>query len=103
MPATFFIVRAVVPAPERQKFDRWYATEHLPWAAKAFRCERAWRGWSTTEEGVHYATYRFADRASCDRAMASDDLKALIADFDKNFPAVTRTRDVVALAQEQGA
>jgi hypothetical protein len=99
MPPTFFIVRAVVPAAQREAFDRWYASDHLPWAVRAFRCEKAWRAWSALEEGVHYAVYRFADKAACDRALASDDLKALIADFDKNFPTVARTRDVVTLAE----
>ena len=30
----------------------------------------AWRGWSTVEEGVHYAVYRFADKAACDALVA---------------------------------
>jgi hypothetical protein len=38
---TFFLVRAVVPAAQREKFDRWYATDHLPSAIAAFRCEKA--------------------------------------------------------------
>ena len=37
MPPTFFLVRAVVVAPLREKFDAWYATDHLPWAVKAFK------------------------------------------------------------------
>jgi hypothetical protein len=32
MPTTFFLVRAVVAAQLREKFDHWYATDHLPWA-----------------------------------------------------------------------
>ena len=60
MPATFFLVRAVVAAPYRERFDHWYSTDHLPWAIKVFQCEKAWRFWSEVEEGVHYAVYRFA-------------------------------------------
>jgi hypothetical protein len=41
MPATFFIVRAVVPAAQRDKFDRWYATDHLYRTVKAFECNEA--------------------------------------------------------------
>ena len=74
MPATFFLVRAVVSAPLREKFDHWYSTDHLPWAIKAFKCDKAWRFWSTVEEGVHYAVYRFADKAA--------QSKSAIADFD---------------------
>src|SRR4030081_3236445 len=32
-----FVVRAEVPdKADRSKFDDWYATDHLPWAIKAF-------------------------------------------------------------------
>jgi hypothetical protein len=102
MPATVFSVRAVVAPHLRDNFDHWYATDHLPWAWRAFKCETAWRGWSTVEEGVHYAVYQFADKASCDRALGSDDFKAMIADFNKSWPeGVTRTRDVVTVVEER--
>ena len=103
MPATFFIVRAVVAAPLREKFDRWYSADHMPWAIKAFKCDKAWRLWSELEPGVHYAVYRFADKAACDAALAGDEFKALVADFSGAWPeGVARTRDVVTLAEEQG-
>ena len=103
MPKCFFLVRAVVSAP-REKFDHWYSTDHLPWAIKAFKCEKAWRFWSEVEPGVHYAVYRFADKGSCDAALGGDEFKALVADFNRAFPeGVTRTRDVVTLAEERAA
>ena len=55
-----------------EKFDHRYATDHLPWAVKAFKCEKAWRAWSEVEEGVHYAVYRFVDKAACDAALGGD-------------------------------
>ena len=70
MRPAFFLVRAAVAPDLRDKFDHWYSTDHLPWAMRAFKCEKAWRFWSTVEEGVHYAVYRFADKASCDAALA---------------------------------
>lgn len=101
MPATFFLVRAVVAPHLRDKFDHWYSTDHLPWACRVFKCEKAWRFWSTAEEGVHYAVYRFADKAALDTAMKSEGLKELIADFDKTWPTgVTRTRDIVEMVEE---
>ena len=104
MPTTFFLVRAVVAPHLREKFDHWYSTDHLPWAIKVFKCDKAWRLWSEVEEGVHYAVYSFADRAACDAAMKSEGLKELIADFDKSWPeGVTRTRDIVTLAEERGS
>ena len=104
MPTTFFLVRAVVAPDLRDKFDHWYATDHLPWAIRAFKCDKAWRFWSALEPGVHYAVYRFADKASCDAALGSAEFKALVADFDRAFPqGVSRTRDVLTLAEERGA
>lgn len=98
MPTTFFLVRAVVAPHLRDKFDRWYATDHLPRALKDFKAEKCWRFWSEVDEGVHYAVYQFADKAACDAALASGEFKELVADFDRHFPAgVTRSRDVVSL------
>jgi hypothetical protein len=98
-----FIVRAVVAADQRDRFDRWYATDHLPRALVDFKAEKAWRGWSTVEQGVHYAFYEFADLPRLDAALKSDAFKALVADFDRNFPqGVTRTRDILPVAEELG-
>jgi hypothetical protein len=55
MSTTHFIVRAVVAANLRDKFDQWYATDHLPWAWRVFKCDKAC-AWSTVEQGVHYAS-----------------------------------------------
>ena len=103
MPATHFIVRAVVAPHLHDQFDYWYSTEHLPWACRIFQCETAWRGWSQVEEGVHYAVYRFADKAACDRALGSAEFKELVADFNRSWPeGVARTRDVVTVAEQRG-
>lgn len=104
MPKAFFLVRAVVVAPLREKFDHWYSTDHLPWAIKIFKCDKAWRFWSETEPGVHYAVYQFADKAHLDAALAQDEFKQLIADFSRTWPeGVTRAREIVTLAEERGA
>lgn len=104
MPKALFIVRAVVEAPLREKFDRWYSTDHMPQAFAAFQAEKCWRFWSAREEGVHYAVYRFADLARADAALKTDTFKALVADFDRAFPTgVTRTRDVLRMVEEVGA
>jgi hypothetical protein len=104
MPKAYFMVRAVVAAPLRQKLDHWYSTDHLPWALKDFKAEKAWRFWSTLEAGVHYAVYQFADQAKLDAATKDEVLKPLIADFDKNWPTgVNRSRDKLSLAEERSA
>ena len=102
MPAAIFMVRAVVDPALREKFDRWYAEDHLPWAIRVFKCERAWRCWSSLERNVHYAFYRFTDELSMDAALAGQDLKDLIADFDRAWPSgVTRSRDKLVLVDER--
>jgi len=41
MPKAYFMVRAVVGEPLRQKFDQWYSSHHLPMALKDFKAEKA--------------------------------------------------------------
>ena len=104
MSRAYFIVRAVVAAPLRERFDHWYATDHMPSAHAAFNSEKCWRLWSAREPGVHYAVYRFADLAAADAALNAESFKALVADFDRAWPSgVTRTRDVLSEVEEQGA
>ena len=101
MPAAFFVVRATVSDPSRRKaFDAWYQNEHLPDAAKSFGVKKAWRFWSLSDPAIHQATYQFTDEASLDRAMQGEDLKRLVADFNRDWPGVTRTRETFVLAEE---
>jgi hypothetical protein len=100
----YFVVRAVVEAPLRQKFDAWYSAHHLPMALNEFKAEKCWRFWSAAEAGVHYAVYQFADMARLDAALGGDGFKMLVADFDQAWPSgVTRTRDRLELVEERGA
>lgn len=104
MPAALFIVRATVTdAARRAAFDKWYETEHLPDAIKSFGVKKAWRYWSATEPALHLAIYQFADQASAERATTGAEMKRLIADFNRDWPDVTRTRETLVLAQEFGA
>ena len=104
MTAALFIVRATVAdVGRRAAFDTWYETEHLPDAIKSFGVNKAWRYWSATEPAVHVAVYRFADQASAEQATTGAEMKRLIADFNRDWPDVTRTRETLVLAQEIGA
>jgi hypothetical protein len=104
MPVAYFVVRATVSDPAKRKaFDAWYSREHLPDAAKSFGATKAWRCWSLTDPAVHEATYQFADEVSLDRAIDGADLKRLVADFNRDWPDVTRTRETFVLAEEFGA
>jgi hypothetical protein len=101
---SYFIVRASVTDPaQRAAFDRWYAQEHLPDAAKSFGAQKAWRFWSETDPAVHQATYQFADRAALDHGTRPEVMKRLVVDFEAAWPVVPRTREIMTLAQEWGA
>jgi hypothetical protein len=101
MSAAYFVVRATVSDPaKRPAFDAWYSRVHLPDAVKSFGAEKAWRFWSLSDPSLHQATYQFADKAALDRAMDGEDLKRLVADFNRDWPDVTRTREMLVLAEE---
>jgi hypothetical protein len=101
MPHTYFIVRATVTDPaKRAAFDAWYRDEHLPDAVKSFGAQKAWRYWSETDPAVHIAQYQFADRAALDRGTGPETMKRLVADFDKAWPTIARTREITTLAEE---
>jgi hypothetical protein len=101
MSPAYFVVRATVTDPaKRAAFDAWYSREHMPDAVKSFGAQRAWRHWSLTDPSLHQATYQFAEKAALDRAMNGEDLKRLVADFNRDWPDVTRTREALVLAEE---
>jgi len=103
MPAAYFVVRATVTDPsKRAAFDTWYSREHVPDVVRSFGVDAAWRYWSLTDPSVHQAMYRFADQASLERAVGSEDMKRLVADFNRDWPDVTRTRELLVLAEEYG-
>jgi hypothetical protein len=103
MPAAFLVVRASVPdASKRAAFDKWYESEHLPDAVKSFGVKKAWRCWSLSDPALHLATYEFDDEASLDRAMKGEELKRLVADFNRDWPDIKRTREIYVLAQAFG-
>ncbi|MBR0961604.1 hypothetical protein [Bradyrhizobium japonicum] len=101
MPAAFFVVRAIVADPsKRAAFDRWYETEHLPDAVKAFGVSKAWRFWSLDDPSLHQAMYQFDDEAKLNAMLNGDALQKLVADFNRDWPDVKRTREMLVLAQE---
>ena len=104
MPLAYFVVRATVAdAAKRGAFDEWYRKEHLPDAAKAFGVKKARRFWSLSDPSLHVAMYEFSDQAALDRAMGGGALKTLVAEFDRCWPDVTRTRELLMLAEEFAA
>jgi hypothetical protein len=103
-PQQIFVVRAAVPdASQREACDRWYEREHLPDAVESLGATKAWRFWSLSDPSLHQATYQFDDEAFLDRAMKGEDLKRLVADFNRDWPEIKRTRETFVLAQEFAA
>jgi hypothetical protein len=104
MPRHTFVVRSVVAdESKRAAFDAWYSREHLPDAIKSFGVKTAWRYWSKTDPSVHSAMYQFDDLASLEAAVGGTEMKRLIADFDRDWPDVKRSREILALAEEYPA
>jgi hypothetical protein len=104
MAEAYLVVRAEVPQQaDRAPFDHWYATDHLPWAMRAFGAQRGWRCWSSTEPAVHYAFYEFADVAEAQAATAPEKIAPLVADFDRVWGnRVSRRREILEIVQETG-
>ena len=102
MPHFLTVRSTVADASKRKAFDGWYAKEHLPDAAKSFGAEKAWRFWSVNDPSQHLATYQFADIASLERAMGDGEMKRLVADFDRDWPGIPRTREITELAEVWG-
>jgi hypothetical protein len=101
MAKALIAVRAEVPAAERDRFDHWYATDHLPWAMRDFAARRAWRCWSRSDPGVHLAFYEFDSVDAAENAMAPEIIAPLVADFDRVWgDRVTRRRMILEIAQE---
>jgi hypothetical protein len=101
MAKAYLVVRAEVPEADRARFEHWYATDHLPWAVRAFNVARGWRCWSLTDPAAHYAFYEFPDAATAKAVVGSDAIKPLVADFDRVWGTrVPRRREILELAQE---
>jgi hypothetical protein len=72
---------------------------HLPDAVRSFGARKAWRFWSLTDPAVHQAMYQFDDAAALERAVGGEEMKRLIADFNRDWPDVTRTRESFVIAE----
>jgi hypothetical protein len=51
---------------------------------------------------MHQAMYQFSDRAALDSATTGEHGKRLVADFDRDWPDVKRSREILVLAEEYG-
>jgi hypothetical protein len=93
----------VPDASRRQAFDQWYRDVHLPDAIRSFGARKARRLWSLADPAVHQAMYQFDDAAALERAVGGDEMKRLIADFNRDWPDVTLTRESFTVAEAVAA
>ncbi len=100
MADAYLVLRAVVSdAADRPRFDEWYEAEHPSGAAVRFGARRGWRRWSRTDPAVHYASYKSADPERARAVLASPELRALVAKFDRAWGARgTRTCEILETA-----
>jgi len=102
MATSVLIIRArLTNMADRQQFDSWYSTEHLPNGVRQYKAERAWRCWSRTNPLVHIALYEFPTVEEAEAILDSSALAAQMAEFDRVWgTGITRTREVVEVAEE---
>lgn len=95
MATALFCVRATI-APEREaEFNRWYDEEHCPQVLRfnGAVSARRYRALSDPDGYRYMVLYEFKDEATLERFLASDDLQALVSDYDGRFgDAGERTR-----------
>jgi hypothetical protein len=58
------------------------------------------RFWSLDDPSLHQAMYRFDDEAKLAAMLKGDALQKLVADFNRDWPDVKRSRETLVLAQE---
>lgn len=98
--SAFLIVRATVAQADRDAFETWYQTEHLPDAKTAFKAMSATRGWCDTDPGLHIAIYEFPDLTRAQAIVESNELKSMIAEFDRVWQdRVKRSREIFDIRQ----
>ena len=96
--SAYLVVRSVVSEPgDRTAFDAWYEGDHMPKALEILGAIEGWRFWSETDPSLHYAVYRYA---SLDKLHHRNDAgrRALMSEYERTWPRVTRTREVLRMA-----
>jgi uncharacterized protein (TIGR02118 family) len=89
-----FVVKAAPPRGKEAEFNRWYNDEHVPDVLKYPGVVSARRYKAISGEGKfeYMAVYEIKDEATYRAFIASDHMKALVADYDKHFPDSERMR-----------
>ncbi len=93
MATVLFVVKATIRKDQEDAFNRWYNEEHVPQVFQFKGLVSARRYKALEGEGEdkyqYMAVYELADEATYRRLMASDHMKALRAEYDAHFGAVS--------------
>lgn len=92
-PGYLQVVATIDASVDRDEFNRWYGTEHLPQVVERLHARTACRMWSLEDPDVHYALYEFESTELLIEQVRSSQMRDLIVDFDAKWgDHVTRQR-----------
>jgi Domain of unknown function (DUF4286) len=91
MPTVLFVVKATIAREREQEFNRWYNEEHVPQFLQfpGAVSARRYRALAGEDRFQYMAVYELQDEATYRRLMDSQHLKALKAEYDAHFGAVS--------------
>lgn len=94
------LVRSVVLAEmDRDAFDHWYSTDHMPKAIRLLGVEQGWRYWSLDDPSIHIAIYRYRDERAF-RQRCAEKVRSLMDEYEATWPAVTRSRELITFRDQ---
>jgi len=91
MAAGLFVVRASIAKEREAEFNTWYDREHVPQVLRypGVRSGKRYRLLTGGDKYEYMAIYEFASEAILQEFLQSDALKALRAEYDRHFGAVS--------------
>jgi hypothetical protein len=91
MSTALFVVKATIRGDQEAAFNRWYNEEHVPQFLQfpGAVSARRYRKILGDDAYQYMAVYELRDEATLERLLASDHMKALRAEYDAHFGAVS--------------
>jgi hypothetical protein len=91
MAVALFVVRATITKDKEAAFNKWYNEEHVPQVLQfnGAVSGRRYKRIMGDDKYEYMAMYEFASEEAFKKFQQSEHLKALRADYDKNFGTVS--------------
>ena len=91
MAVSIFVVRATITKEKEAAFNTWYDTEHVPQVLRynGAVSGRRYKRLTGDDKYDYMAVYEFASEAVLQQFLASDSLKELRAEYNRNFGSVS--------------